>query len=338
MSRSFSDISDEMVDDIIESKVFKVNDADVRYYKVQWKCTWEPEVTLQGYCKNIIKKYWHEQKRSPSSQNTNWKDVTSCQDPNHNQKKTYLLIDNPSLTTQDKEAKSDRFSEIITVKEEEHGGELEEGETGNELNVMNLNYSLDEEKNNIQENYINERNVEDQRNIREEDFANHKNQKESERTDVNKITNNKKIVIGINQEINKSKLSTRKQGHHINTTATSFNAERHSSEQNEREYKCKECNVTFSVLGALKRHTRVHSKDRPYQCDKCTKSFKWNWNLKSHLLTHSREKFSTCHICQKSFKMQKYLKAHYLKNHDSQSSPFPDTEEGLVENDEINID
>lgn len=89
---------------------------------------------------------------------------------------------------------------------------MEEGETGNELNVMNLNYSLDEDKNNIQENYINEKNKEDQGNIREEDFANHRNPKESERADVNKITNNKKIVIGINQENNTNKLTTRKQG------------------------------------------------------------------------------------------------------------------------------
>jgi len=45
------------VDQIADVKMCKINDVEQRYYKVQWKCTWEPEIILERFCGKIIDNY-----------------------------------------------------------------------------------------------------------------------------------------------------------------------------------------------------------------------------------------------------------------------------------------
>jgi len=44
----------EQIDDV---KTCIINNVETTYYKVQWKCTWEPETVLQKFCGNIVDKY-----------------------------------------------------------------------------------------------------------------------------------------------------------------------------------------------------------------------------------------------------------------------------------------
>jgi len=44
----------EQIDDV---KTCTLNNVETTYYKVQWKCTWEPETVLQKFCGNIVDEY-----------------------------------------------------------------------------------------------------------------------------------------------------------------------------------------------------------------------------------------------------------------------------------------
>jgi len=57
MEHSMSHLLYNQVDQIADVKTCKINDVETKYYKVQWKCTWEPETVLEQFCGNIIEEY-----------------------------------------------------------------------------------------------------------------------------------------------------------------------------------------------------------------------------------------------------------------------------------------
>jgi len=57
MEHSMSHLFYNQVDQIADVKTCKINDVEQRYYKVQWKCTWEPEIILEKFCGKIIDNY-----------------------------------------------------------------------------------------------------------------------------------------------------------------------------------------------------------------------------------------------------------------------------------------
>jgi len=57
-------------------------------------------------------------------------------------------------------------------------------------------------------------------------------------------------------------------------------------DQDERKYKCEQCQATFKKNAHLERHMLIHTGEKPFSCDVCEKSFSRKDKLKKHCRTH----------------------------------------------------
>ena len=88
----------------------------------------------------------------------------------------------------------------------------------------------------------------------------------------------------------------------------------------ERPVKCEQAgyNKAFAQKVNLKTHYPVHTGEKPFKCEHkgCNKSFSQQGNLKNHVCIHSAERPFVCSFgdCKKQFKSRKALK-QYGKRH-----------------------
>jgi len=54
---SMSEILFNQVQQIADVKTCNVDNVEQKYYKVQWKCTWEPATVLERFCSKMIEDY-----------------------------------------------------------------------------------------------------------------------------------------------------------------------------------------------------------------------------------------------------------------------------------------
>ncbi|XP_066157190.1 zinc finger protein 391-like isoform X2 [Euwallacea fornicatus] len=82
----------------------------------------------------------------------------------------------------------------------------------------------------------------------------------------------------------------------------------------EKSYKCHQCDYSGKTSGALRMHMSKHESGT-YVCEYCSKIFKSFKNLRDHLSrVHSEEKKHSCDICSKKFKLR-YLLEHHKRTH-----------------------
>jgi len=74
---SMSQILYNQVEQIADVMTCKINDVETKYYKVQWKCTWEPETVLERFCKNVITEYKNGDKEHPFTKQINCKNTAA---------------------------------------------------------------------------------------------------------------------------------------------------------------------------------------------------------------------------------------------------------------------
>ncbi|KAM6166327.1 zinc finger protein 597 [Erethizon dorsatum] len=85
-------------------------------------------------------------------------------------------------------------------------------------------------------------------------------------------------------------------------------------EEAKNEYKCPECDQSFSDNSYLFLHQKIHSGEKKYKCGDCGKSFNHRTNLRTHKRIHTGEKPYKCTKCGATFRQQSHLSRH-MKSH-----------------------
>ncbi|XP_063730899.1 zinc finger protein OZF-like [Eleginops maclovinus] len=77
---------------------------------------------------------------------------------------------------------------------------------------------------------------------------------------------------------------------------------------NQKHFKCHECNKEFNRKHQLVLHARVHTNEKPFSCDLCHKTFRYNFNCLAHMRRHTENpKKYFCEKCDKTFACSTHL-------------------------------
>lgn len=79
---------------------------------------------------------------------------------------------------------------------------------------------------------------------------------------------------------------------------------------NERPYKCPDCDMAFATSSKMQIHNRIHTGARPYKCDCCDKTFRQKTHLRAHRIRVSGERAYKCSFCPKTFAFTFNLQLH----------------------------
>ncbi|KRT83116.1 zinc finger protein, partial [Oryctes borbonicus] len=83
--------------------------------------------------------------------------------------------------------------------------------------------------------------------------------------------------------------------------------------ENQKPYKCDQCDKTFSYVNSLKCHMLQHVSEKTYPCESCDKVFNHPSSLVYHReAEHNNGRKFVCNKCNKSFKHKQLLLRHQL--------------------------
>ena len=102
------------------------------------------------------------------------------------------------------------------------------------------------------------------------------------------------------------------------STATSdFDEKFNVTASEDGSYNCPKCDKDFPILGRLRAHLIVHTKEKNYQCKECGKCFGTPGILSNHLGVH----FPTpCDKCERTFAQKSSFKKHMMQEHGQNES------------------
>ncbi|XP_077978734.1 uncharacterized protein LOC144434153 [Glandiceps talaboti] len=107
----------------------------------------------------------------------------------------------------------------------------------------------------------------------------------------------------------------------VSTTKISHLMEKYRVNGNVKRHRCRICGYESNNVGHVVRHMVVHRKDKkkwPYKCTKCSASFSIMGNLAQHLKVHSLEIGSFfCEKCNKVYQSRVGLYKHMRKYHEN---------------------
>lgn len=90
--------------------------------------------------------------------------------------------------------------------------------------------------------------------------------------------------------------------------------------EDNRPYKCPDCEMAFKQSTQLTVHRRCHSGVRPYTCRICERPFSHSNALMLHIRRHTGEKPFACAMCPMTFSQLPHMKTHMYKIHGKDST------------------
>jgi len=331
---SLSHLMFNQVEQIADVKTCNIDNVEQRYYKVQWKCTWEPAIVLERFCGKIIAEY----EKGPSSCRTQ---AEKSVDMIENHEETEQFEDTCNLFSS-----SNSFKELQLQRDktEDHvepslncvNKEAVEISSTNE--VQNVINKLLPPTNNKLNNKLNLDNFDIKPDPDDEIFQNINILNENSNASFNHaITiDESSFNRAITAEESSSTNNEQNNGLSVSfdpcnnfssnimlksPTKASSNTRRDPRNKLTRNnFKCHLCSYCFPEKSQLNRHMRKHTSEKPFKCRLCSYSASQKSHIKIHMGKHTGDFLFKCDWCPYSTNVHTSLKRH-LMTHTGQK-PF----------------
>jgi len=330
---SMSHLMLNQVEQIADVKTCNIDNVEQRYYKVQWKCTWEPAIVLERFCGKIIADY----EKGPSSYKNKIKTVEKKKQHNLVKGNNRTNLTGRSVDLRNYE-ESERFEDTCNLfslsnssKESPDDKEPDETCSTNEVqNVKNENLSATNNEVNIK---LNLHNFDIKTEPDNEVFPNIDIQSEYDNTSFNHAITAEESSFNhpntaeestFNHAITAEESSF---NHAITAEESSFN---HSITAEESSFTNKEQNYGFLlsldsadlITEGVIINTNVESRNirrnqsgnHCFKCQLCSYSTPKRSLLMRHMLKHIVEKPFKCSLCSYSAARKSKINSHMTKH------------------------
>jgi len=330
---SMSEILFNQVEQIADVKTCNVDNVEQKYYKVQWKCTWEPATVLERFCSKMIEDY---NKHPQNSENTKHDDGMT---------ENNVSIDIVEKSVIDVEkCETEQFEDTPNL--------FSPSNNLNDSEQQNFNREIDKEDSQIASNLLDKLPSEiyaaNNESLSCNDYNSANNFKQHNFDSVNNLAcNNFSIKPDPDQELfpninilcesnpitfnyqEESNTTSNDQNNELSTPhvkadsktslcnnlTTSKNITvvskiRRNSIKPESCFKCNICSYSTLIKSTLKRHMQNHTVEKPFKCQLCTYSTSQKSDIKRHMRRHTGEKPFKCSECSFSTSRQGTIKTH----------------------------
>jgi len=295
---SMSHLFFNQIEQIADVKTCNIDNVEQKYYKVQWKCTWEPATVLERFCGKIINDYnKHTKHQTETVEKRRLVNIIEKSAVNVNCE-TANYIEDSQITSNlfNKEP-----TEIYTTNTDVLNKHLPDD------NYTSANNLLQDKTDSVNNTTLN--NVSITPDANQEVFPNINILCESNHTTFNQEEessedqNNGLILTLESADIPAAASNS-------NNTTTASNRRCNSTNQTQKIFKCHLCLFSSPLKSKLERHMQKHPGEKPLKCQLCKYSTSQKSHMKIHLLVHTSEKPFKCSICSYSTARKDSLKTH----------------------------
>jgi len=331
---SMSHLLYNQVDQIADVKMCKINNVEAKYYKVRWKCTWEPETVLERFCGGIMEDYKKYQKCQSYDNNHDIPDGEDfSQIENSLHPCTELEVTNTTNHNNSVTLNTESYENEIDIQEsfERVNETISASESFIETNIArNLNETVEETivdtvpaitndvdssysitiitptdtiKTGFPVNHISTMNSNHEGTLMASsmDECETEKQENDQYAIKNNLTYNSK-----NQPSNCFKSD--------GAISMAWDNSKGVINNTEAELKCNICSYSTSKLLLLKKHNSYHIAKIRYICEICPYATAGSSAFSGHMRTHTGEKPFKCNLCNYAARHQHHLKVHLLRH------------------------
>jgi len=324
---SMSHLMFNQVEQIADVKTCNVDNVEQKYYKVQWKCTWEPATVLERFCGKILADYNKHPKHVENTEH--------CDGMQENNFSTDIIekyvIDIEKSETQEKYTPSNNLTDVQLQNlnpEVEKNSQIRSNifiKEPSEISATNndvLNESLPlhnyTSANNLKQHQFDLNNVTIKDEPDQDVFPNINILCESNPTTFNygeelNITSEDQNN-GLISTLESADISTRpcNKSNISNDTIAASNISCNQTNQLQKSvFKCQLlCSYSSPLNNKLERHMLTHIGEKPFKCSECSFSGSQKSDIKRHMRIHTGEKPFKCNICSYSASQKSSLITH----------------------------
>jgi len=349
---SMSEILFNQVEQIADVKTCNVDNVEQKYYKVQWKCTWEPATVLERFCGKIIADY---NKVPETVEKTKPRDVTAVAvnteiEKVDSQITSNLVIKDPFSMCS---TNNDVLNENLLLNKHSSKNNLTQKKFDKvNYNLVLNNFSIKSDPDQEVFPNIDILSESNPTTFNHGEEANNTSDDQNKFDSVNNLTFNnfsikpdsdQKVFSNINI-LCESNPTTFNHGEESNTTnkeqtkgllaysANNTTESRNEISRNTFKYfiaknnrrrnranklpikcvKCQLCSYSSPHDSKIKRHMLTHTGEKPFKCQLCTYSASQKTHIKSHMLVHTGKKLLKCSMCSFSTSLKGNLKTHMV--------------------------